>query len=83
LYDPTAKDGKGFKIDASDSSAGFSFKLGTNAVIAGLERGLTGMRVRGIRTIVIPASLAYGSTGQGSVPPFYSLIFDIKLLNVT
>jgi FKBP-type peptidyl-prolyl cis-trans isomerase FkpA len=81
LFDPKAADGKGFKIDASDNSTGFSFKLGTNAVIPGLEQGMVGMKTGGTRRIVIPASLAYGDTGKGNVPPFYPLVFDVKFLS--
>jgi FKBP-type peptidyl-prolyl cis-trans isomerase len=40
------------------------------------------MKVGGIRRLIIPPSLAYGSSGQGSIPPNATLVFDIQLLDV-
>jgi FKBP-type peptidyl-prolyl cis-trans isomerase len=40
------------------------------------------MRTGGTRRLVIPPSLAYGSSGQGSIPPNATLVFDIQLLEV-
>ena len=66
LYDSNAPDNKG---SIFDSGAGFQFRLGAGQVIAGWDRGLVGMRVGGMRRLVIPPDLAYGSQGQGSIPP--------------
>ena len=78
LYDPTRPDGKGTGFDAVN---GYNFILGTT-VIAGWNRGIPGMRVGGIRRLVIPPELAYGSTGNGSIPPNATLVFDIELTDV-
>jgi peptidylprolyl isomerase len=57
--------------------------LGRREVIAGLERGLLGMRVGGRRRLVISPHLAYGERGvPGIVPPNAVLIFDVELLDV-
>jgi peptidylprolyl isomerase len=38
------------------------------------------MKPGGVRELVIPASLAYGSTGQGSIKPNDTLIFVITMV---
>jgi FKBP-type peptidyl-prolyl cis-trans isomerase len=57
--------------------------LGRREVIAGLERGLLGMRVGGRRRMVISPHLAYGKRGvPGIVPPDAVLIVEVELLDV-
>ena len=60
-------------------SGGFPATLGVTALIPGFTEGIVGMRVGGTRTIVIPADLAYGSAGQGSIPGNAVLVFEIML----
>ena len=48
------------------------------AILAARLPGL----VRPERTITIPASLAYGSTGYGSVPANAAIVFDVELTAV-
>jgi len=79
LYSDTATDKKGTQFDASS----FSFVVGANTVIKGFEQGVTGMKVGGVRRLIIPPSLAYGSQGNGSViPPNAALVFDVQLNSV-
>ena len=40
------------------------------------------MRVGGRRLVIIPAALAYGSTGGGNVPPNAPLVFVVDLIGV-
>ena len=84
LYDDTKADHRGVKFDSSrDRGAPFEFPLGAGQVIQGWEQGVAGMKVGGKRTLVIPASLGYGSHGAGgAIPPNAALIFDVELLGV-
>jgi FKBP-type peptidyl-prolyl cis-trans isomerase FkpA len=53
-------------------------------VIEGWQKGIPGMKVGGVRQLLIPASLAYGAnppSGSG-IPPNAALVFNITLLNV-
>jgi len=66
-----------------DSSASFNIpSLGAPGLLAGFTECVTGMRVDGIRTCVLPASLAYASQGQGSVPGDAVLIFEIAVISI-
>lgn len=68
-----------------DSSVGrqpFATVIGMGQVIKGWDQGILGMKVGGIRRLIIPPDLAYGSQGAGSIPPDATLIFDIELLDV-
>jgi len=58
------------------------FELGSGRVIVGWELGLVGMQVGGERQLVIPAPLAYGSSGQGPIPPNATLIFEVQLVSI-
>jgi FKBP-type peptidyl-prolyl cis-trans isomerase FkpA len=72
----------GKKFDSSFDHDGkpFSFKLGNKEVIAGWDEGVALMNVGSSATFVIPSSLAYGSNGQGPIPPFAPLVFEVQLM---
>ena len=73
------------KFDSSrDRNEPFSFPLECGFVIPGWDEGVKGMQVGGIRRLVIPPELGYGSQGAGGViPPDATLIFEIELLEVS
>lgn len=78
LYSASAAENKGRRIE----SGTFPFVLGTGRAIRGFDQGVVGMRVGGLRRLVVPPELAYGSQGQGEVPPNATLVFDIELTSV-
>jgi peptidylprolyl isomerase len=66
-----------------DAGKPFGFTLGQGDVIQGWDEGIKGMKAGGRRLLVIPADLAYGAQGQGSIPPNAPLIFVVDLLKRT
>jgi FKBP-type peptidyl-prolyl cis-trans isomerase FkpA len=76
---------QGTKFDSSkDRGDPFVFNLGAGMVIRGWDEGVSGMRVGGARTLIIPAALGYGARGAGGViPPNATLKFDVELLSVS
>ena len=64
-----------------DSSQSFAFRLGKGEVIAGWDIGMDGMRVGGVRRLIVSPEAGYGNKdiggGRGAV-----LYFEIELLHV-
>lgn len=84
LYSATAPDNKGTQFDSSLAAgrAPLTFAVGTTQLIPGFSQGTLGMRVGGLRRVILPPNLAYGSQGNGPIPPNATIIFEIELLSV-
>ena len=63
-------------------SGSFTFNLGTGQVVPGFDEGVQGMRVGGVRRIIIPPALGYGSQARGAIPPDSILVFRIEVLSI-
>jgi peptidylprolyl isomerase len=72
---------RGAQFDSNhESDVPFGFMIGAGMVIRGWELGLPGMRVGGIRRLVIPPELAYGSEGKDDIPGGATLEFEIEVV---
>jgi FKBP-type peptidyl-prolyl cis-trans isomerase len=80
-YIGTLQDGT--KFDSSyDKGTPLTFRIGTGQVIQGWNQGVPGMKVGGKRRLIIPPSLAYGTTQVGSIPAGSTLTFVIELISI-
>lgn len=71
----------GEEFDAS-WNRGQSIEFPLNALIAGWQEGIPGMKVGGRRELIVPPALAYGPAGGGHALSGKTLIFVIDLLGV-
>lgn len=68
----------------SSKDFGRPISFGLNQVIKGWTDGVPGMKVGGVRRLLIPADQAYGATpppGSG-IPANAPLVFDIELVQI-
>jgi FKBP-type peptidyl-prolyl cis-trans isomerase FkpA len=85
LYEPAALGYRGKQFFSTrESAAPLKFRLGVGQVIKGWDVGIVGMQVGGLRRLVIPPEMAYGSRGFGNglIPPDSTLVFEVELLGV-
>ena len=59
-----------------------TFLLGGNQVIAGVDEGVTGMKVGERRKLVVQASLSRRSVYPPNTPPDATLYIDVELLEI-
>lgn len=79
-YVGTLMDGRQFDANVG-STPPMAFHLAAHEMIAGFDEGVTGMKVGGKRMVVLPPALAYGTNGNGPVPPNATLVFTIELVS--
>ena len=82
LYAADKPEQKGLQFDTSTGIGSLEFTLGAGDVIQGWDQGLLGMKEGGLRRLVIPPSLGYGSVRRGPIPPNTSLVFEVELVEV-
>jgi len=76
-YGTLAKDGT--KFDGNyDTGKPIEFSL--SGVIQGWTDGIPGMKVGGIRRLVIPAAQAYGSQERSGIPANSDLVFEVEIV---
>jgi FKBP-type peptidyl-prolyl cis-trans isomerase len=80
-YVGTLEDGTQFD-SSRDRGTPFTFTLGEGKVIDGWEQGMLGMKVGGMRTLVVPPHLGYGATARPGIPANSTLTFEVELLEI-
>lgn len=78
-YTGTLMDGT--KFDSS-LDRGEPAEFGVNQVIQGWQEGIQLMPVGSKFKFYIPYELAYGEQGQGPIPPYSTLVFEVELLEI-
>ena len=73
--------GKYFDSSWKPGSTG-PLDMSLGSLIEGWKQGVPGMKVGGVRKLVIPPELGYGERGQGGIPPNATLVFEIELLGI-
>jgi FKBP-type peptidyl-prolyl cis-trans isomerase len=72
----------GSQFDANTTGTPFTFRLGGGQVIAGWDQGIPGMKVGGVRQLIIPSLLAYGPNDYGPIPGGSILVFTVTVVSV-
>jgi FKBP-type peptidyl-prolyl cis-trans isomerase len=74
---------KGGQFDSSKGKAPYAVRnIGHGQVIAGWNEGLIGMKVGGVRELMIPPALGYGSKDYGPIPGNSTLFFEVEITKV-
>ena len=73
----------GTQFDATGpNGTPYVFKIGAGQVIKGWDEGLLGMKVGGVRQLVVPAELGYGAQGSApDIPPNAVLVFRVEVVS--
>lgn len=82
LYDETMESEKGPQVETTRGGDPAIVALSVNSTIRGWLEGVPGMRVGGIRRLVVPPDRAYGDIRLGIIPPRATLVFEIELLEI-
>lgn len=82
LYRGTLLNGQEFDSNMDGAAPPFEFSVGLGQVIPGWDEGVSMMHEGEEYKFIIPWKLAYGERGAGPIPPFSSLVFDVKLVKI-
>lgn len=69
-------------FDSSYLQTDSVFQTRPDKLIQGWTIALLYMRVGDSARVVIPYTLGYGSSSQGIIPPYSTLVFDLKLVDI-
>jgi len=69
-------------IFQSSLDMGQAVTLSLDGVIKGWSEGMVGMKVGGVRRLLIPAAQAYGANPPSGIPVNANLVFDITLKSI-
>ncbi len=72
-------------FDASDKyeeNGTFEFVLENPPNITGWDKGMKLINKNAKVQLIIPSQFAYGSTGSGDIPPYKTLIFVVKMIDI-
>lgn len=83
LYSASGTDNKGRLVQTTAGASPVPISLIVGRVIDGWVRGVPGMRVGGIRRLVVPPELGYGAQGfPPDIPGNATLVFEVDLITV-
>jgi len=76
-YGTLASDGSKFD---GNYETGTPIEFPLTGVIPGWTEGIPGMKVGGVRRLIIPAEKAYGSSTREGIPANSTLIFEVEII---
>lgn len=82
MYQGALLNGEVFDGNMDGSRPPMDFSLGLGQVIPGWDEGIALMKEGEEYKLIIPWRLAYGERGSGPIPPFSTLVFDVKLVKI-
>lgn len=68
-------------VSAFDSTGTGTYSTTLGRSIPGFDEGVAKLRVGEKATLIMPSKIGYGSTGNGTIPPYAPLRFDIELVS--
>ena len=80
-YTLTLADGK--EVESASERQPYKFIVGDQKVVPGLSEGVQGMKMMETRRITVPPERGYGARSLGVIPPNSTLVFTVKLLNIS